>query len=493
MKICILNSEDSDGGAAKSTLELHNALRNLGEDSTFLVRQKRHKNNQILKIASNNKTSYLEEKIFEKIERKIIRRQRTAISNTKFSFPYPGIDLSCHKRITDCDIINLHWLSGFQSVESIAALAWTGKPIVWSLHDENPFTGGCHFSSDCKGYEEDCKACPQLHESSHMLPYLTLKNKKSLWSDSFVIVSQSQWLASKARNSSVFKNCRIEVIPGCIDTDAFIPRSKEESKKKFGIKGTTSTILLVIGSNAKRKGFEFFLDSLRFCKFDSSFEKLLADRQLTFLIVGRPPDGIKELGIPYMYFGMINDEKKIADAYSAADLFVLPSIEDNFPRTMREAISCGTPVLAFDIGGISEMVVNGYTGILTENINSEELGKNLIFALKNKPLLENMSRNCIDMTQKDFTCSQQAQRYRDLFYDVLENHGNRRKDPPPSSFVDSKYQLKQGLYSKEYLDFFFGLYQEAAIELLLQIDLESGSSMELQSFIRFFKNRIKLF
>ncbi|MCJ7730450.1 MAG: glycosyltransferase, partial [Sedimentisphaerales bacterium] len=243
LNICLINTNDITGGAAKAAYRLHRGLRLRNCNSVLLVRNKKSRDADVFALDVHSDADKAECEIFSAIQKCLINNNRTDVSDTIFSLPYPGYDLSNTNLIRGADIINLHWVNYFQSVESIAALLSLGKPVVWTLHDQWAFTGGCHYSAGCEKYTQRCEQCPQLLDDSNRLPELVLKNKLNYFDNSIVVVSPSNWLAECARKSTLFKDCRIEVIPNGLDIDTFKPIAKVQAKRNLNINPETTTIL----------------------------------------------------------------------------------------------------------------------------------------------------------------------------------------------------------------------------------------------------------
>jgi len=287
-----------------------------------------------------------------------IDSHRTDISNTMFSLPYPGYDLSTLPVAQEADIINLHWVARYQSPLTLQKLFSLGKPVVWTLHDQWAFTGGCHYAAGCERYKSDCVGCPQLSDDPFGFPEAILKDKAVfLRNADLTIVTPSHWMAECARRSSLFRNLRIEVIANSLETDIYAPVPKQKAKERLGLEGDMVTLLFGgEDGNEKRKGFKELMDAVRHCLKNERFRDLVHARRLTLICFGHPHDAIASLKIPVKLLGYLDTEEKIRNAYACADVFVLPSLEDNLPNTVLEAMSCATPVVAFDIGDRKSVV-----------------------------------------------------------------------------------------------------------------------------------------
>ncbi|WP_319520275.1 glycosyltransferase [uncultured Martelella sp.] len=273
---------------------------------------------------------------------------------TAYSIMYPGIPNEQLYKLLDCDVINLHWVSRLLTPEQVTWLASTGRPVVWTLHDMNPFTGGCHYSNDCNGYQKDCRNCPQLTDTFSDFPSRLLRSKMVM-PDSITLVAPSRWLADCARKSAVFANNRIEVIPNGVDTSRFTPIDRTEAKQHFGLSPSKRILLFACNSlSERRKGLSELLKSVEHIPdFATKFHVIL---------LGSGDEIPVKLKSSFTPLGFIQGSRELNRVYNAADLMILPSLEDNLPNVILEAAACGTPTLAFDAGGIAEAVIDDVTG-----------------------------------------------------------------------------------------------------------------------------------
>jgi glycosyltransferase involved in cell wall biosynthesis len=469
MKISIFNTHDITGGASRAAYRLHKGLQEIGFKTNMLVRHKKSKDDSIVQVIPRESTYSGEKKIFNAVQRYFIEENRTEISNTLFSFPYPGYDISNTDIIRNSDIINLHWIHYFQSVETISNLLNTGKPVIWTLHDQGSFTGGCHYTAGCKKYESDCKNCPQLDFKTVDIPYSVLNNKiNNYFEKDFVIVTPSQWLASCARNSRLFSRLRIEVIPYSIETDIYKPMPKQTAKNHLGLNPESKVLLFGAHLDEKRKGFEKLFESLQILSDRIRVKDSVIKNQIHLLCVGDFKDIPPDLPFPLTNLGYIDSDDKLAVVYSAADIFLLPSLEDNFPNTILESMACGTPVVGFNIGGIPDVVKDNYNGYAIEPFNIAEFAKaieKLIFDDKKRYL---MSTTCRNFIKKNYRLEIQAKRYANLFSDIAINNSsecnNDKVETAPEIPVDN---WKSNLHSE-----FNELYRIAAANVILEKEEE---------------------
>lgn len=423
MKIVQINYSDIDGGAARAAYRLHKGLLKIGEASVMIVRHKQTSDKEIILaqepvISKNKDINFFKDDI-----QNYISCHRTEMSNTIFSFSYPGIDISKIPQAYTADIINLHWVAAFyQSPTTLRKLFDMNKPVIWTLHDQWAFTGGCHYTAGCGNYRNICESCPQLSNNLFNLPSRILLDKVDLFKNAnLTIVTPSKWLKESAMESTLFKDLRIEVIPNSIETHVFIPLIKEEAKRRLGINPDMITLLFgTENALEKRKGYNELLQAVAYCRSDSQFNSLLARNKIKLLVFGNPGKEMIQTGVPIHSLGYVNSDKKLTEVYSAADLFVLPSLEDNLPNTMLESMSCGTPIIAFNVGGMPDLIHTGITGELVPVGDTVAMGEAILNMISDKDKVTLMSNNCRAMIENNFCPDVQANKYLDLYRDLLK-------------------------------------------------------------------------
>lgn len=273
-----------------------------------------------------------------------------------FSFPVSGYQLQLHPLVKKADIIHLHWVSeGFLNVKSF--FNELNKPLVWTLHDMNPFTGGCHHADGCEGFQLACFPCPQLKgtvnernaEGTLNLKYNAVKKLRL---SKTAVVAPSQWMLDLARKSKVLGRFDQWRIPNMMETEQFIPMDKVESRKKRNLPLDKKLIFFVAHHiQNPRKGIHFLIDAIN----------LLNREDVLLCSVGYVSQELRS-NTSVLQLGYVSDPVVMAELLSAGDVFVLPSLAENFPNTTVESLLCGTPVVAFNVGGISEQIdkTNGY-------------------------------------------------------------------------------------------------------------------------------------
>jgi glycosyltransferase involved in cell wall biosynthesis len=383
MKVVHICHTDIKWGASRAAFGIFNSLKNLDTDTTMLVQKKYSTDEKVLDLSS----SWFEDKLTK--SRIILDLMPMYIftkrSKGRFSFGSIGKDITKHRLIKEADVINLHWINeGFLSIKNISELNKINKPLFWTLHDMWTFTGGCHYAGSCIRYLDSCGLCPYLKTPGEKdFSYRILKKKKKLLKKiKLTIITPSRWLKECAEKSSLLKDFPVEVIPYAIDLNLYKPSDKIRARKD--LKLPDDKILILFGSMSakdERKGFRFFKKSLSVLY---NQKPQLRD-QIKILVFGRADEEMKK-DIPFeiLFWGRISGDKTLVSLYNASDFFVAPSTEDNYPNTVMESLACGLPVVAFNIGGLPDMISHKKNGFLATPQDAESLMEGINWLISNK-------------------------------------------------------------------------------------------------------------
>jgi glycosyltransferase involved in cell wall biosynthesis len=297
-----------------------------------------------------------------------------------------------------------------------------GKPLVWTLHDMWAFTGGCHYAGSCEGYQARCGACPQLRSGSPGdLSRRIWRRKERAWGGlPMVVVTPSRWLARCAERSSLFRERRVEVIPYGLDLDRFRPVDRSIARSILALPQDKRLILFgaMSSTSDERKGFRHLAAAMKAL----AAEDPPADTELVVFGASRPAEP-PELGFPVHYLGHLHDDISLALVYAAADLFVAPSTEDNLPNTVMEATACGTPTVAFDIGGMPDLVEPDRTGYLARPFDDGELAFGIRTMLGDREALAARGAMARAKAEREFPRELQARRYAALYGELCTPGG----------------------------------------------------------------------
>lgn len=378
VKVLQINKTNAGGGAAVAANRLNRALRKNGVDSRLLVQDLSHNEEGVFGVDNSlvHRQKAFGRFVLERLF--FLPYEREASIRFAFSPANTGMDISKHPLVKEADIIHLHWVNqGFLSLNSLKKLLELGKPVVWTQHDMWAFTGGCHYSGSCEKYSTKCQLCPFLKKPSERdLSTRLFAKKKTLYSiASLSVVACSDWMRTLAEKSTLFKNKLSVAIPNPIDTGVYRPLNKQEVRENLGLDVTKKYILFGAANVADpRKGMHYLMEALSILSDQSSFNKV----DLELLVFGKMnEDMASQLPFKAHAFNFVTDPKLLIDLYNAADVFALPSLQDNLPNTVMEALACGTPVVGFNIGGVPEMVAHKEMGYLAQEKSAGSLALGL--------------------------------------------------------------------------------------------------------------------
>ncbi len=419
MKVIHVNTFDIQGGAARAAFRLNKALNNLNVNSKILVRSKAGDD---IKVKSIGDTDI--QKVLGKIRsyyKILILKPYKNRQKVPFSMAITGIDICKNKYAKTADIINLHWInSGFLSLIFFRKINKLNKPIVWTLHDMWPFTGGCHNSSGCTKYKEKCGQCPMLNSNKDrdLTRRIWKKKNKYFKNLNLTIVTCSTWLAQCAKDSSLFKDLRIEVIPNSLDVNVFKPINKEIARDILNLPQNKYFILFgaMDATTNKRKGFYYLTKALE--KIKNDYPQIKDDLEL--LIFGASySEDIKKLSIKTNFLGRLNDNYSLALCYNAADIFVGPSLEEAFGLTYTEAMACGTPCVAFNYSGPKDIIEHKQNGYLAEYKSANDLAEGIYWMLEDKNRLIYLKKKARQKVLDNYTYDIVGNKYFDLYKELL--------------------------------------------------------------------------
>jgi glycosyltransferase involved in cell wall biosynthesis len=422
MKVTLINTADAGGGAPAACTRLLHALRLQGVDAKLLVQHKKTDNNAVTAIVKDVLSKLKARFTFlaERIPFMLFHEKDKSV-RFAFSPANAGTSIINNQLIKEADILHLHWTnSGFLSIDDLKELINTGKPIVWTLHDMWTFTGGCHYSGACQRFEQECGNCPFLRDASENdLSHKGWLRKAAMYAGAknIAFVACSNWLAGVAGNSSLIGKFNISAIPNPIDINVFSPRDKAETRNKRGIDTEAKIILFGAANiNDKRKGINYLVEALHLIKKGnrdtSNAEVVIFGKNKHF--------NVTQLPFPVHQLNIITNENELAEVYSLADVFVTTSLEDNLPNMVMEAMACGTPVVAFNTGGIPEMVDHNVNGYLAELRSAQGIadGINEMLYVADPPTL---AANARQKVVNSYTNDKVAKQYTELYRSVLKH------------------------------------------------------------------------
>ena len=420
MRVLIVNTSERIGGAAIAAGRLMDALKNNGIKAKMLVREKQTDRLSVtgLKMSGWRVWQFLWERILIWKENQFRKHNLFAvdIANT-------GTDITSIPEFQEADIIHLHWINqGMLSLNDIRKILQSGKPVVWTMHDMWPCTGICHHARECDKYHQECHHCPYIYKGGGKkdLSHQVFKKKKEIYQLAPVtFVTCSQWLKERASQSALLNGHTIVDIPNPINTSLFKPQNVMAARNKMGL--PTDKKLILFGSvkvTDKRKGIDYFVESC----------KLLAERhpelkeELGVVVYGKNSEQLKPL-IPFQVFPLdfISSDKDLVNVYNAVDLYVTPSLEENLPTTIMEAMACGVPCVGFNVGGIPEMIDHLHNGYVAEYKSAEDLANGVIWTL-NESEYHTLSEEACRKAVSNYSESTVAKKYIDVYNKITGNH-----------------------------------------------------------------------
>jgi len=410
MRIAQLSLADIRGGAHRAGYRIHRALCDKDISSSFFVFFK----------DTDDYTVIGPETKLEQIKNFIrygLDAYPSVIYKNKEKFSTAIIPSNIPQKVlrTEPDLIHLHWFNG--GTLGIRQLRTFRRPLVWTLHDMWAFTGGCHYDNHCERYIDGCGCCPLItSRKNHDVSFRTLRRKEKYWENlNLTIVTPSKWLAHCAQKSPLFKNKTITTIPYAIDLDIYSPIDSQTARDILGL--PSDKILILVGAmqiNDQRKGVSYLLDALSLISEDKH------DHNYELVIFGAStPPAPPDISIKINFMGFLKDEISMAIVYSAADLFIAPSVQDNLPNTVIEALSCGTPSLAFNIGGMPDMIIHKKNGYLAEPHSVESLAEGILWVTNSADRLNHLSKSSRDSAVDLFNPKTIADQYLSLYSQAM--------------------------------------------------------------------------
>ena len=421
LKVVHLNTYDGNGGAGRACLRLSNALNANGVNSKVIVYYKFGQNPA---IDTFSKSIFAKLRaVFNIMAERYLAKLFTKAVKTPFSLQWFGKSIKNHPDLKNADVIHLHWVNhGFLSPKLLAELDELEKPIVWTFHDSNAFTGGCHVRYSCENFHRQCGNCPILRMSgTNDLSHKTWLRKQKAYTElNFHVVAPSHWMASSVKHSSLLGVRPTSVIPNTIEVDVFKPYVKAEAKKILKIKPSQFVIMsgFMPSKNDKHKGTQYLVDALN----ELASRPEIPNEQIELVIFGNKDEkNVPEFPFKTTFLGTIGKDDHLAKCYSAADAFITPSLEDNLPNTVMESLACATPVVAFTTGGIPDMVKHLENGYLAKYESASDLADGIEWLfLHEQP--EEVQKEARRSILTHFAPPVIAGQHEELYYSLLKSH-----------------------------------------------------------------------
>lgn len=417
MKVLILNTSERTGGAAVAANRLMNALCKQGVEANMLVRDKQSEDERVISVNQSwfqrrlNFLRFVWERLAIFLCNKLNRKDlfRVSIANT-------GVNLAAHPLVKEADVIHLHWINqGFLSLKGLRQLIATGKPIVWTLHDMWPATAICHYPGDCTKYLTACSHCAlSVPHPLWDLAVSTFRQKGRVALNSITFVGCSQWIAQKAKQGKWLQSASFTSIPNPIDVSIFKPVERVVARRHFHLAEDRLFVLFAAAKLSEiRKGATYFVEACQ------ELYPIYGDR-MEVLLMGNSADELEQR-VPFKVntLGYLSDAQEMALVYNCADLFAIPSLEDNLPNTIMEAMACGTPCVGFQTGGIPEMIDHVQNGYVAHYQDAKDLAKGIQWVI-NHPDPEALRQACVEKVRTHYAEAVVAQQYITLYEQLLK-------------------------------------------------------------------------
>ncbi|MBR1875795.1 MAG: glycosyltransferase [Lachnospiraceae bacterium] len=360
------------GGAFKAAYRINEAMKECGVDSRLCVRTRYHEYTGCEEVIDTPLKS-----LFSKAG----NLGNLLLSKGEIITDAIGTDVSRLSSVKEADAVILHWVNSFISYSGVKSLCKTGKPVIWVMHDMWPYTGGCHYGYGCERYENGCGQCPIAgSKRRNDISSVNFRIKKKMFSmPNLTIVSPSRWNIECAKKSAVMTGLEKYVINNPIDKKIYHPGTNvSKLKRKLGLPEDKKIILFGAMGDSVHKW-----EGIRMIKEALEILPLSLRRELMLIVFGNGKGlDLTDFPADTRGLGFINGDRHLASLYAMADVFVSPSVADNYPNTLLEAICCGTPCVCFDIGGMGELVQTGKTGYLAKPKDVRDMSEGIAFVLE---------------------------------------------------------------------------------------------------------------
>ena len=409
MRVLIVNTSERTGGAAVAANRLMMALNNNGVKAKMLVRDKESDSLTVVGLPKSPMLNwhFLWERLVIFFHCRFSRKHLFEIDLAN-----SGSDITKLREFQEADVIHLHWINqGMLSLSGIRKILKSGKPVVWTMHDIWPATAICHLTLNCRNFTTHCHKCrllPGKGSSSDLSTSVWRKKEKMLEDSSIYFVTCSHWLEQEAKASALLRGQKIVSIPNPIDTHIYRSGDKQTARKNLGLPEDKRLILFVSQRvTNKNKGMDYLIDACR----------QLKDYELVIL-GGHAEEVVDQLPLKAHPLGYVNDERRIVEIYQAVDVFVLPSLSENLPNTIMEAMACGVPCVGFKVGGIPEEIDHKRNGYVAEYRDSDDLARGIRWILSEADY-DQLSQEAVRKVAHSYSQQSVAISYLDVYHQAM--------------------------------------------------------------------------
>ena len=415
MRVLIVNTSERTGGAAVAANRLMKALNNHGIKAKMLVRDKE---TDSLTVSALPRSPWLR---WNFLWERLVIFARCHFSRKhlfEIDLANTGSDITRLREFQEADIIHLHWINqGMLSLNSIRKILRSGKPVVWTMHDIWPATAICHVTLGCRHFTTRCYGCRLLGkgDGDDLSTTVWQRKRRMLNDENIFFVTCSRWLESEAKASALLKGHKITSIPNPIDTHIYNRCHKKEARERLGLPQDRRLILFSSQRvTTPLKGMDYLIEA---CQLLGDLTKSQTPYEVVIL-GGHAEEVVEQLPLKAHPLGYVNEEQRIVDVYNAADVFVLPSLSENLPNTIMEAMACGLPCVGFKVGGIPEEIDHKQNGYVANYRSTEDLARGIQWIL-NEADYESLSRNAIQKVVRNYSQQSVALRYAEVYQQAM--------------------------------------------------------------------------
>ena len=412
MRVLIVNTSERTGGAAVAANRLMKALNNNGVKAKMLVRDKETDALTVVGLPSSPllRWHFLWERFVVFCRLRFSRKHlfEVDIANS-------GSDITKLREFQEADIIHLHWINqGMLSLSDIRQILRSGKPVVWTMHDIWPATSICHVTLGCRHFTTQCRECrllPGGGSKNDLSTVIWQKKQRLAEAGNIYYVACSRWLASEAKKSALLKGQKVTSVPNPIDTHIYKKGNRQEARERLGLPQDRKLILFASQRvTNENKGMSYLI---------AACQQLQDIPNLGVVILGgHAEEVVAQLPLEAYPLGYVNDEQRIVDVYNAADVFVLPSLSENLPNTIMEAMACGVPCVGFKVGGIPEEIDHQKNGYVAVYRDADDLAKGIRWILTEADY-QALSANAIHKVAQHYSQQSVTMRYLDVYHEAL--------------------------------------------------------------------------
>jgi len=419
MRVLLINTSERIGGAAIAASRLMESLKNNGIKAKLLVRDKQTEQISVVQLERGWKN------IWNFVwERATIWMANWFKKNNLYAVDIAnaGTNITSLPEFEQADIIHLHWINqGMLSLKDIRKILQSGKPVVWTMHDMWPCTGICHHARECTKYQTECHECPFLYRSGTKdLSYRVFRKKKKLYQTApITFVACSRWLEGLAKKSALLTGQTVTSIPNPINTNLFRPGNREAARVKLNLPNDMPLILFgSVKIKDERKGIAYFIEA---CNLLAAKYPELKDKW--GVVAFGHKSAYLENQIPFRVYPLdyVSKEHDVVDIYNAVNLYATPSLEENLPNTIMEAMACGVPCVGFNVGGIPEMIDHLHNGYVARYKSAEDFANGIYWTLAESEY-NMLSEQSVRKVISTYSERAIAKKYIDIYNKVTGTH-----------------------------------------------------------------------